>query len=123
MAIIIDLNKVKVESKWHAFKENAKRKAQQGIQWIRENPESAGLLATACTALIGGGLKISKSLVRTHNLKKEQYNKERYIYDRSLGMYLHTKRPLRNKDYVTINRRRQNGEKLSDILESMKILE
>lgn len=68
-------------------------------------------------------MKISKSLVRTHNLKKEQYNKERYIYDRSLGMYLHTKRPLRNKDYVTINRRRKNGEKLSDILESMKILD
>lgn len=123
MAIIIDLNKAKVESKWHAFKTEAKRKVMQGAQWVRENPESAGILATVGTAAIGGGVKIFKGLMRNVNLRKEQYNKERYIYDRSLGMYLHTKRPLRNKDYVTINQRRKNGEKLSDILASMKILD
>jgi len=123
MAIELDLAKMKVESKWHAFKTNAARRAKQAAQWVRDNPESAGVLAVIGTGLIKGGAKISKNLVRTHNLRKEQYNKERYIYDRSLGMYLHTKRPLRNKDYMAINRRRRNGEKLSDILESMHILE
>lgn len=120
---VLDLKTMKVESKWRSFVTKAKHKMQQGMQWVRDNPESAGILATVGTAALGSGVKIAKSLVRTHNLRREQFNKERYIYDRSLGMYLRTKRPLRNKDYISINRRRKNGEKLSDILESMRILE
>ena len=120
---VIYLNQMKVESKWHNFKVKASVKARNAIQWVKENQETVGILTTVGAALLGGGVKITKSLVRTHNLKKEQYNKERYIYDRSLGMYLHTRRPLRNKDYITINARRKNGEKLSDILSDMRILD
>ena len=119
----INLKDFKVESKWHAFTRKAKDKIIDGVRWVKDNPETAGILATVGTAVIGGGIKLTKNLVRTHNLHKEQFNKERYIYDRSLGMYLRTKRPLRNKDYITINNRRKNGEKLSQILEDMRILE
>lgn len=120
---VIDLKDFKVESKWHAFTRKTKEKIFAGVQWVKDNPETAGICATVGTAVIGGGVKIAKNLVRTHNLHKEQFNKERYIYDRSLGMYLRTKRPLRNKDYIAINNRRKNGEKLSQILQDMKILE
>lgn len=120
---ILDMNTMKVESKWHQFKETVKDKAQSTLEWVCNNPEAAGIALTVVTTLVGGGIKIAKGLVRTYNLKQEQYNKDRYIYDRSLGMYLHTKRSLRNKDYIAINNRRKNGEKLSDILQSMNILE
>lgn len=115
---ILDLKTMKVESKWHSFKTWAKKKTVDTLQWVKDNPELAALAAAG----LGGAAKGLKSLIRTHNLKQDQYNKERYIYDRSLGMYLHTKRPLRNQDYISINQRRARGEKLSDILESMRLL-
>lgn len=120
---ILDLNNMKVESKWHAFASKVREKAVDAYWWVKNNPETAGILATVGTAAIGGAVKIGKSLVRTYNLRQEKYNKDRYIYDRSLGMYLHTKRPLKNQDFVTINTRRKNGEKLADILTSMRILD
>lgn len=116
---ILEIDKMKVESKWHALKTKAKETARNALQWAKENPE----LCAVVTAAAGAGVKGLKSLVRTHNIHREQYNKDRYIYDRSLGMYLKTRRPLRNKDYIMINRRRRNGEKLSDILTSMNILD
>ena len=116
---ILDLSKMKVESKWHAFKKKATETAKNTLQWAKENPELAALGAAG----IGAAAKGLKSLVRTYNVKRDQYNKERYIYDRSLGMYLHTRRKLSNKDYSMINSRRAKGEKLSDILTSMKILD
>lgn len=120
---VIDLNKIKVQTKWQAFKDRMWIKAQMAANWIRNNPETVGIAMTVGTAVIGGAVKIGKGAIRHRNLRKEQFNKERYIYDRSLGMYLRTKRPLRNKDYLTINARRKNGEKLSDILADMHVLE
>lgn len=96
--------------------------AIRGIEFVKENPETCGILATVGTTLIGGGVKLTKGIIRTHRIHKEQYLKERYIYDRSLGMYLKTRRPLRNNDYIIINRRRRNGERLSDILAGMGLL-
>lgn len=116
---ILDLKTMKVESKWHEMKRKAKKAAVDALNWAKENPELTALGAAG----IGAAAKGLKSLVRTYNLHRENYNKERWIYDRSLGIYLKTKRPLRNKDYVTINNRRRNGEKLSKILEDMHILE
>ena len=116
---ILEIDKMKVESKFHEFKEKAKRCAGNAIQWVKDNPELAVIATTAITATAKG----AKSLIRAHNIRREQYNKDRYIYDRSLGMYLKTRRPLKNKDYITINQRRKNGERLSDILSSMNILD
>lgn len=116
---ILDLSKMKVESRWHELKRKATEKAKHALQWAKENPELAALAGAG----IGAAAKGLKSLVRTYNVRKDQYNKERYIYDRSLGMYLHTKRKLTNKDYATINARRAKGEKLADILASMRILD
>lgn len=120
---VLDLNKMKIESKWHNLRNKAKNRMNDVLNWVRNNPELATTALTVGSVFIGGAIKVGKGLVKTHNLHKEQYNKERYIYDRSLGMYLHTKRPLRTQDFATINARRNKGEKLSDILVSMKILD
>ena len=120
---ILDLNQMKVETKWQRLKRKVKERKDAAFNYIRDHPEAVGMAATGAAAVIGGATKICKSLVRTHNLQKERYNKERYIYDRSLCMYLHTKRKLTNKDYAVINLRRKKGEKLSDILMNMKILD
>jgi len=66
---------------------------------------------------------VCNTVGRQRVIRQERYNKERYIYDRSLGMYLHTRRPLTNRDFERISARRRNGERLADILYDMGILD
>ena len=120
---ILDLNSMRVESKWQNFKQKVKNRTNDAVNWVRNNPELVGSALTVGTVVVGGAVKVGKKLVRTHNIRAERYNKERYIYDRSLGMYLHTKRKLTNKDYATINACKAKGESLSSILMRMKILD
>ena len=120
---ILNLNEMKVESKLHEFVGKAKQKARDAWEWMKNNQEMAAGLLTSAYGLAAGLHKLGKGLLRTNNIRMERYNKERYIYDHSLGMYLHTKRPLKNKDYVFISNERQKGRKLSDVLQKMNILD
>ena len=100
-----------------------KVKAQKLYWWAKDNPAEAALVGSVVTAAIGGGVKITKGLIRTHNVHKDTYNKERYVYDHSLGAYLKTKRKLTNNDIVEINRRMAEGKKKSEVLAEMGLLE
>ena len=53
---------------------------------------------------------------------KEKDLKDLYCYDRSLGHYWKLRRELTNSEWVEIDRRKSNGERLADILEELKVL-
>ena len=120
---ILEINKMKVQTKWQEIKDKAWQKTKAAVRWIEENPEAVGFILTAGTIAAGGIKKVCSTIGRQNALRQERYNKERYIYDRSLGMYLHTRRPLTNRDFERISVRRKNGERLADILYSMGILD
>lgn len=63
-----------------------------------------------------------KSVNRRAIVKTEKESKENYCYDRSLGHYWELERKLSNSDWLEINKRRDCGEKLADILADMKVL-
>jgi len=48
--------------------------------------------------------------------------KDLYCYDRSLGHYWKLRRELTNSEWVEIDQRKQNGERLADILDELKAL-
>lgn len=74
-------------------------------------------------AVVGGvTTKIVHGAIKRSNLKKESDNKELYCYDRSLGHYWKLKRRLTNDEWVEIDKRKKNGERLADILDEMKVL-
>ena len=52
----------------------------------------------------------------------DKKSKEYYCYDRSVGNYWELKRKLSNSEWLEINRRKDCGEKLADILADMKVL-
>ena len=56
-------------------------------------------------------------------LAKEQDLKDLYCYDRSLGHYWKLRRELTNDEWLEIDKRKKEGERLSDILDDMKVLE
>jgi len=69
-----------------------------------------------------GVVRVLPKLIRARNINEEERIKEEYVYDRSLGHYWKLKRPLSNDEWREIENRKANGEKLGDILESLKIL-
>lgn len=100
--------KLKWKRRWNAVKE-----------FWDDNKQYAIIVVPAAAGLIGKGIKV---LGRHHNLKLEEKNKDCRCYDASLGHYWELRRKLTNEDWVRINRRKNNGENLGDILEEMNVL-
>ena len=73
--------------------------------------------------VVGGVAAGAKMLSKHAALAKEQDLKDLYCYDRSLGHYWKLRRELTNEEWLEIDRRKKNGERLSDILDEMKVLD
>lgn len=114
-----ELEKLRKKAERREKYERIKQKFSKCVDWCCSNPEKAIPLGIA----IGGGVtKIVKSASRHAKLKEEKDLKELYVYDRSTGFYWKLKKPLTSKQQTEINLRKTNGEKLGDILNSMRIL-
>lgn len=98
----------KVKSKLHDAKE-----------WVVRNKE---LVIFFAPMVITGVTTVAKVVGKNVNLRKEESVKNLYCYDRSLGHYWKLSRELSNKEWVEIDKRKQNGERLADILSDMKVL-
>lgn len=120
---VVSMKDFERESKRREFKENAKQKISNAVNLVREHKEEIMILSPIIIAGITGVTKVSKGMIRNHNLNKEQDLKELYCYDRSLGHYWKLRKPLSNNDWIAINDRKKNGETLADILSSMNVLD
>ena len=95
-------------------------KTKQVYEWCKDNPEYAIAIGSA---IFAGGKYCAKAAVKHHQIKAQEDVKNLYCYDRSLGHYWKLRRELRNDEWIEIDRRKQNGERLSDILFSMRVLD
>lgn len=127
---VIDLKKIKTENHWtnrlkdgiKNFGRKVSNKAKETMDFVKNNPEATAALLATGGAIIGGAGKIVKHISRNANLRQEKYNKERYIYDHSLNLYLKTKRKLTAKDYENINELRKQGYSKSEALLRLNLL-
>lgn len=119
----INIDDFRKESKKREFKEKVKEKASNAYQKTKafciNNRE---IVIPVAITLSTGLVKISKMAVKSKNLKKEEQLKEEYCYDRSLGHYWKLRRPLTNNEWLEIDQRKRDGERLSDILAELKVL-
>lgn len=109
-----------VKAKANELKIKAREKATAAYNWCCENPEMAVAIGSM---IFAGGKYLTKAAVKRSNIKAEEDVKNLYCYDRSLGHYWKLRRELRNDEWIEIDRRKRNGESLSDILYSMRVLE
>ena len=107
------------ESKKHNFKLWIKDKLYNVKEFCTNNPEITFFLVTTLVGAIGF---LGKKGFRFIQLHKEERVKDLYCYDRSLGHYWKLRRELTNDEWVTIDKRKRNGEKLADILDELKVL-
>ena len=101
---------------------HAKRKADETLDWIVKNPEKAAIAVSAVSLVIGGAKNVARFANQQHRLNTEKALKELNIYDRSLGCYHQLTRPLRAAEKVQIQKRRDHGEKMVNILNNMNVL-
>lgn len=87
--------------------------------WFARNKE---VILTLTPVMIAGITTVCKVVGKRRNLRKEQDLKDLYCYDRSLGHYWRLRRELSNKEWLEIDQRKKNGERLSDILAELKVL-
>ena len=95
-------------------------KTKRAYQWCKDNPEMAIAIGSA---IFASGKYLGKAAIKRSNIKAEEDAKNLYCYDRSLGHYWKLRRELRNDEWLEIDKRKQNGERLSDILDSMRVLD
>lgn len=70
-------------------------------------------------AILGKTLKFTGKQI---NNRSQKQIKNLYCYDRSLGHYWKLRRELTNDEWIVIDKRKQNGERLADILNELKVL-
>ena len=113
---IVDFEK---EAKRRERKEKFQNKLDRAINWIHNNKEIVMLVGPT---LISGVAFGAKTITKQVRLNKEKNLKDLYCYDRSLGHYWKLRRELTNSEWVEIDQRKQNGERLADILDELKAL-
>ena len=107
------------ETKFQLWKRKVKAKVEEGKQWCVRNKEAIIVLTPV---VVGGVTTFVKVVGRRCNLKKQEAVKNLYCYDRSLGHYWALRRELTNREWLEIDARKKNGERLSDILAELKVL-
>lgn len=107
-----EMKKAQRKAKWNA-------RIQAAKDWWDDNKQYAVIIVPALGYGIGKGIKV---LGRRHNLKLEEKNKDCRCYDASLGHYWELKRKLTNDEWCSIDRRKNKGERLSDILDELGVL-
>lgn len=113
---IVDFQK---EARRRERKEQLERKAKDIGRWISNNKEMILLVGPAALGALTTGVKVVSKHAQQ---RKEQDLKDLYCYDRSLGHYWRLRRELTNSEWVEIDKRKKNGERLADILDELKVL-
>ncbi|MDO5397805.1 MAG: hypothetical protein Q4G33_07725 [bacterium] len=114
-----NVSDLKREVKKEQFKVKICSKLQDFKEWTIRN---RNMLITFTPIVIGSATTITKVVGKHINLRKEESVKKLYCYDRSLGHYWRLRRELSNKEWLDVDRRKKNGERLADILSEMKVL-
>ena len=115
-------DKETVKSKFEDLKAKAARKGRKVVQWCSENKELLIVAVPAGAGLLKSGMNVYSKHRAKVNLKQEKELQELYVYDRSLGMYHRLNKPLTTNQALEIERRRGDGEKMVQILRSMKLV-
>ena len=121
--IVIDMSDIR-KARRESRKRELKQKAKKVYDWAIENPTLSIPLAISAIGLLTTGVKgICRAVTKYNQTKLVTDLKELYVYDRSLGHYWKLRKPLNNSQWGVINNRVKDGERLGDILLSMKVLE
>ena len=109
----------KDDSKKERFKCWVKNKTRKVKSFWTENKET---IMTLAPVVIGGITVLARVITKQQKIHQEQVLKDRYVWDPKLGHYWLTNRKLSNAEWTEVERRKNAGESMGNILASMKVL-
>ena len=89
------------------------------VEFAAENPQAAMAIGGTLTSI---SVITIKTIGKQLDIRRENRLRNSMIYDRSLGMYWETKKPLTTNQRLTIESRHNAGESYGAILNDMKVL-
>lgn len=113
------INTEEIKTKLNQAKWRVNGKIHQVKVWAQQNPEKAFAIASTGVAV---AQYVGKVAIKDFRNNREAIQLKKRCYDPSKGHYYYLKRELTNKEWLMIDRRRDAGEKLPDILEEMRVL-
>ncbi len=113
------INKEEIKAKLEQAKLKTRSAMLKAKTWVEQNPEKAAVIASGAVA---AAQYIGKAAIKDYRETKEANQVKLRCYDPSKGHYYYLKRELSNKEWLMIDKRRDAGEKLPDILEDMRVL-
>lgn len=113
---VIDFSR---ETKRKKLKVKISEKLNKGKAWIIHNRD---MLVMLTPIVIGGVTTVVKVVGKCMNRHSEKALKKLYCYDRSLGHFWRLKRELSTREWLEVDRRKKNGERMADILSDMRVL-
>ena len=116
---VIDLNDCKIESKGHKITRELGYKLKKGFCWVKENQTLITTIIIPVLTVAGWG---AKQMIRSNHIRRERTAKELFWYDPSLGKYFELKRKAKPSEVIEIDRRRAQGERLSELLNEFRLL-
>lgn len=116
---VVNIKEFKIENKKRKVKDWFKTKCQDGKSFAIRNKDQ---ILAFTPVFIGGVATLYKGASKRANLRKMEDIKDLRCYDNKLGHYWKLRRELTNDEWLEIDRRKRNGEPLSDILEQLKVL-
>lgn len=112
-------------NKWNELKAKMDRTVGRIGNWVSNNKDEIIGFAGVGVAVVGAASGLLRAVNNSSwgtRRQKEANALKMHCYDRSAGHYWELKRPLSNQEWAVVENRRKNGERIGDILESMKVL-
>lgn len=100
-----------------------KKKVENGIQRLwNKIVENRDTIIKVAPIVIGGFAALAKTVSRHARIHNEKVLKELYVWDPKLGLYWQLRKPMTNSQRLELDRRKQTGESVGNILAGMRIL-
>ena len=98
--------------------DKAKQAVKEAGKWAMNHPGESIAIASGCGAALTGVNRLASKVRRTI----EENRRDKAWYDPRLGGYVYTRRKLTNKEKIELSMRNTNGESVTQILDSMRLL-
>ena len=115
--------------KVHVVPEDNSKKAKAKA-WVKNRlvdircfwPENKEAIVTLTPVVVGGVTVLARVIGKHNRLVQETKLKELYVWDPKLGMYYQLRKKMTNEQRLELDRRKNAGESIGNILASMKVL-
>lgn len=115
---MVNVDERTIKQKFTDFKNKLKWKAQDTLNWIKDNPQSAATIATASVVVVKTTYKIVKAIIAV----ADDRDRRREVYCNDIQSTVRLKRELNYHEQRELRDRMNSGQSKFEALDDMNLL-